>query len=93
MHRASNDYYPSSNINKEDYIYHNSGYNALNTVIFKKFIEFAGYNNKMLIPFFIDHMKVFEADYISIGVKAEKIEKGLKMNFSITIMMREFLID
>ena len=69
INRASNDYFPVKNIIGEEYIYHNSGYNFLNTVILKKFLEFSGYNNKLMIPFFLDHMKVFEADYISIGVK------------------------
>lgn len=58
-----------TNLKGEKYYYHNSGYNALNTVVFKKFLEFANYNNKLLIPFFLDHMKVFESDYISINVK------------------------
>ena len=58
-------------------MYHNSGYNALNTVVLKKFLEFASYNDKLLIAFFLDHMKAFESDYISIGIKAEKIDRGI----------------
>ena len=93
VNTALNYYMEMKDKNGRNFFFNNYAMNSINTVVFKKVLDFLKNGKNFIMPWFLDPMTVFESDYLSFSCHFMKLEKEIKMKFDIDIFLREFLID